>query len=100
VRIGNGPQNLVILPSITLENGPPSRFAAWTYRLGFGRFAGDRTVYVINRRRGMPAGDTTQDMAADCARVIERELGPSHVMGFSTGEQSPSTLPSTTPKRS
>jgi pimeloyl-ACP methyl ester carboxylesterase len=85
VRLGNGPQNLVILPGLTLENEPPNRFAAWTYRLGFGRFAGDHTVYVINRRRGMPAGYTTQDMAADYARIIESELGPSHVMGFSTG---------------
>jgi pimeloyl-ACP methyl ester carboxylesterase len=85
VRFGNGTQNLVILPGITLENGPPSRFAAWTYRLGFGRLAGHYTVYVINRREGMPAGYTTQDMAADYARVIVNELGRSHVMGFSTG---------------
>src|SRR4028119_1045680 len=85
VRLGNGPQNLVILPGLTLENEPPNRFAAWTYRLGFGRFARDHTVYVINRRRGMPAGYKTQDMAADYARIIEGELGPSHVMGFSTG---------------
>jgi pimeloyl-ACP methyl ester carboxylesterase len=85
VRLGNGTQNLVILPGITLENEPPSRFAAWTYRLGFGRFAGDHTVYVINRRSGMPAGYTTQDMASDYARVLESEIGPSHVMGFSTG---------------
>ena len=55
VRLGNGPENLVILPGIsTLENEPPNRLAAWTYRLGFGRFAEGRTVYVINRRRGMP----------------------------------------------
>jgi pimeloyl-ACP methyl ester carboxylesterase len=85
VRFGNGPQNLVILPGITLNNEPPSRFAAWTYRLGFGRFAKDHTVYVVNRRRGMPPGYTTRDMAADYARVIEGELGPSHVVGFSTG---------------
>ena len=85
VRLGNGPQNLAILPGLTLENEPPNRFAAWTYRLGFGRFARDHTVYVINRRRGMPAGYKTQDMAADYARIIEGELGPSHVMGFSTG---------------
>ena len=85
VRLGDGPQNLVILPGITLTNEPPSWFAAWTYRLGFGRFARDRTVYVINRRRGMPQGYTTQDMASDYARVMESELGPSHVMGFSTG---------------
>jgi pimeloyl-ACP methyl ester carboxylesterase len=85
VRVGNGPENLVILPGITLENEPPNRLAAWTYRLGFGRFARDHTVYVVNRKRGMPPGYTTQDMAADYARVIESELGSSHIMGFSTG---------------
>ena len=85
VRFGNGPENLVILPGITLENEPPSRLAAWTYRLGFGRFADGCTVYVINRRRGMPPHYTTQDMAADYARVMQEELGPSHLMGFSTG---------------
>ena len=85
VRIGSGPENLVILPGTTLDNEPPNRFAAWTYRLGFGRFAKNYTVYVINRRRGMPPGYTTQDMAADYARVLKQEIGPSHVMGFSTG---------------
>ena len=85
VRFGSGPENLVILPGITLENEPPNRIAAWTYRLGFGRFAGDHTVYVVNRKRGMPSGYTTQDMARDCARAVKDELGPSHVMGFSTG---------------
>jgi pimeloyl-ACP methyl ester carboxylesterase len=85
VRFGSGPENLVILPGLALENEPPNRFAAWTYRLGFGRFAKDYTVYVINRRRGMPAGYTTRDMAADYAAVLEREIGPSHIMGFSTG---------------
>jgi pimeloyl-ACP methyl ester carboxylesterase len=85
VRFGSGPENLVILPGITLDNEPPNRFAAWTYRLGFGRFARDYAVYVINRRRGMPPGYTTRDMAADYASVLEQELGPSHLMGFSTG---------------
>lgn len=85
VRLGSGPENLVILPGTTLENEPPNRFAAWTYRLGFGRFARGYTLYVINRRRGMPSGYTTRDMAADYATVLEQELGPSHIMGFSTG---------------
>ena len=85
VCFGSGPENLVILPGLTLDNEPPNRFAAWTYRLGFGRFARDYAVYVINRRRGMPSGYTTEDMAADYAAVLEQELGPSHLMGFSTG---------------
>jgi pimeloyl-ACP methyl ester carboxylesterase len=85
MRLGNGLENILILPGITLDNEPPSRFAAWTYRLGFSRFARDYTVYVINRRRGMPPGYSTRDMAQDYARVIEGELGTSHVMGFSTG---------------
>jgi hypothetical protein len=100
MRVGNGPENLVILPGITLENEPPNRLNAWTYRLGFGRFAKGHTVYMINRRRSMPSGYTTRDMAADYARVLESELGPSHVIGFSTGERSPSTSPSITSKRS
>jgi pimeloyl-ACP methyl ester carboxylesterase len=33
----------------------------------------------------MSSGYTTQDMAADYARVMEEELGSSRVMGFSTG---------------
>lgn len=85
VRIGTGTENLVILPGITLQNEPPNRLAAWTYRLGFGRFAGNHTLHVVSRRRGMPPGYTTRDMAADYARLMEEELGPSHVMGFSTG---------------
>jgi pimeloyl-ACP methyl ester carboxylesterase len=85
VRLGNGPENLMILPGITLENEPPNRLAAWTYRLGFGRFAEGHTVYVVYRRRGLPPHYTTREMAADYARVMEEVLGPSNVMGFSTG---------------
>lgn len=86
VRFGNGPGTLVILPGTSsLENEPPSRVAAWTYRLGFSRFAEDHTVYVIHRRPGLPPGYTTRGMADDYARVMKEELGPSRVMGFSTG---------------
>jgi pimeloyl-ACP methyl ester carboxylesterase len=85
VRFGNGREYLVILPGMTLENEPPNRLSARTYRLGVGRFAEGHTVYVINRRRNLPPHYTTREMAADYARVTEEELGSSSVMGFSTG---------------
>ena len=60
----------MVLSGTTLDNGSPGRLAAWTYRLGFGRFAKKHTVYVINRRRGMPPGYSTRDYA----RAIEGEV--------------------------
>jgi pimeloyl-ACP methyl ester carboxylesterase len=85
VRVGNGPRNLVVLPGLTPDNEAPNWLARQAYRFGFRRFADDYTLYRINRRRGLPSGYTTRDMAADYARVVERELGPSYLMGFSTG---------------
>ena len=73
--VGNGSENLVILSGITLDNYPANRPAAWTHLLGFGCFTTSYTVYEINRKRSMPPGFTTWDMARDYARAIESESG-------------------------
>jgi len=57
------------------------RLLPWYYR----RFAEDYTVYLVGRRRGLPPGCTTGEMAADYAGAFEREIGPAHVMGLSLG---------------
>ena len=91
VRIGNGRENLVILPGITLENEPPNRIAAWTYRLGFGRFARDYTLYVISRRRGMPSGYTTKTWQRTAPGCSNRRSDPPTSWDSPPGEISPST---------
>ena len=53
----------------------------WYYR----RFADEYTVYLISRKRRLPSGYTTRDMAGDYARAFERSIGPAHVLGLSLG---------------
>jgi pimeloyl-ACP methyl ester carboxylesterase len=49
-------------------------------------FARHFTVFVVNRRHGMPAGASMSDIAADYAEVIEKHLdGQALVHGTSTG---------------
>ncbi len=49
------------------------------------RLADGYTVYIIGRKRGLPAGYTTRDAAADYARVFESIIGPADIMGISMG---------------
>ncbi len=84
VRFGEGARKLVIFPPINdslqdVTDG--ARFLRWYYR----RFAEDYTVYLVSRKRRLPSGYTTQDMAADYGRAFERSIGPAHVMGLSLG---------------
>jgi pimeloyl-ACP methyl ester carboxylesterase len=49
-------------------------------------FGSHRTVYVVNRRRGLAPGTTMADIAADYAAALrDRFEIPVDVMGFSTG---------------
>jgi len=84
VRFGEGPHTLVILPPINdslhdVTHG--ARFLRWYYR----RFADEYTVYLVSRKRRLPSGYTTRDMAADYGRAFERSIGPAHVLGLSLG---------------
>ena len=84
IRFGEGARTLVIFPPINdslqdVTDG--ARFLRWYYR----RFADEYTVYLVSRKRRLPSGYTTRDMAADYGRAFERNIGPAHVMGLSLG---------------
>jgi pimeloyl-ACP methyl ester carboxylesterase len=84
IRFGGGSRTLVIFPPINdslrqVTNG--TQFLPWYYR----RFADEYTVYLISRKRRLPSGYTTRDMAGDYARAFERSIGPAHVLGLSLG---------------
>ena len=112
VRLGEGPRALVIFPALgdaVRDVTAMSWRLAWYYRA----FAGDHRVYFISRKRGLPAGYTTRQMAADYAEVFERSIGEmADVMGLSLGglvaqhfaadfpqyEQQPCSNPSKSPE--
>jgi len=85
VRFGKGPQKLVIFPGISDAFLPIAstmpQYIPWYYR----QYARHFDVFVISRKRGLPTGHTTQDMARDCAVAIEAIGGPVHVLGLSLG---------------
>jgi hypothetical protein len=96
-RIPGGPKTLVILEGLTLENKAPTGRALRLLRWAHQRYTGDYTVYQVARRPGLPAGHTTRDMADDYASWMGgRFEGPVDVIGFSTGERSPSISRPTT----
>ncbi|MFQ5915878.1 MAG: alpha/beta fold hydrolase [Nitrospinota bacterium] len=84
VRIGEGPGKLVILPGLgdALQDVRTGAWrSAWFYR----NLAREHSVYLISRRRGLPARYSIRDMAGDYARVLEGCIGCADVMGISMG---------------
>lgn len=86
VRLGDGPRTLVIFPALgdaVRDVTALSWRLAWYYR---GFTSDDDRVYLISRKRGLPAGYTTRQMAADYARAFEESIdGPADVVGLSMG---------------
>ena len=81
VRVGSGPNPLVVLQGLMFENKPQRGMTA-----GYGFLGKDYTVHSVLRRPGMPCGYTLADMAADYAATIRTEFGaPVDVIGVSTG---------------
>ncbi|MBU3759215.1 MAG: alpha/beta hydrolase [Candidatus Omnitrophica bacterium] len=84
VRFGKGADQLVIFPPMHDALFPVTEFP-WFFQLLFHEFSRDFTLTLISRRRKLPVGFTTQDMAEDYAHVLRRETGPSHILGVSLG---------------
>lgn len=83
-RFGSGRRNLVIFPGLA-DAAWDVTSRKWDLLAQHRRLADEFTVYVISRKRGLPRGYTTRDMAADYARAFETEIGPSVVLGISLG---------------
>jgi pimeloyl-ACP methyl ester carboxylesterase len=71
-----------------VNNAEPGFLNQQTMRVSFSRFTRAHSVYIVHRKRGLPATYSIADMAADYARVL-RAITPSaeaaHVIGLSTG---------------
>lgn len=82
-RFGHGGEALVILPGLSVQSVMDSADAvADAYRL----LADDFTIYVLDRRRDLPAAYPIRDMARDTADAIRAlGLGSAHVLGVSLG---------------
>lgn len=75
LAVGEGPRNI-----LWLQGGPGSSLpTGWLLSGSVRRWRAFRsagfTVWLLTRRRGMPAGHTVADMAEDLAQVISEEFG-------------------------
>ncbi|KAB1194216.1 alpha/beta fold hydrolase [Haloferax sp. MBLA0076] len=78
---------LLVLPGLSdaLQRGEPNRGIAMALT-GLYREFSDRDVWVVGRRRHLPVGSSTRDMAAAYATIIdEQDLWPADVIGVSMG---------------
>src|ERR1041385_1295273 len=83
VRFGSGPRPLVIFPGLADAAWDVTSLTA-ELPTQYQRFASEFTVYVIGRKRHLPHGHTTRDMADDYAKAFS-EIGPAVVLGISLG---------------
>jgi pimeloyl-ACP methyl ester carboxylesterase len=85
LAVGQGPP-LVVFSGLSAEHANPTglarRFELQTLRPMAKHF----TVYAVNRKPGLPAGSTIQDLAGHYAEAIAREFpDPVRIEGISTG---------------
>ena len=85
--VGNGPRPLVLVPGLSdpFQDESYSWLTTRALERYYRRFSGDYTVYVVSRRRRLPEGYTTRDMADDYADVIEEIGGSADLCGLSMG---------------
>ena len=85
-RFGAGERTLVIFQGLMFENKPISGFMAKKFGQMYDSLERDYTVYVVNRKPGLPEGSSMKDLSDDYAEMIREEFGgPVDVLGISTG---------------
>jgi len=85
IRFGEGKEKIVIFPLIN-DALFSVREVGWYFRNLFSPLCRDYQIDVIGRRRQLPLGYSTLEMASDYAKVFERaEFGQVHLIGISLG---------------
>ena len=85
IRFGNGAKTLVMLPGVG-DGLKTVRGMALPFALLYRSLRKEFTVYVFSRRRDLPAGMTTRDMAEDLSGAMEAlGLARAAVVGVSQG---------------
>jgi len=85
LAVGQGPP-LVVFSGLTAEHANPTGLARWFDVQTLKPMARDFTVYAVNRKPGLAAGSTIEDLAGHYAQAIAQEFsGPVCVEGISTG---------------
>lgn len=85
ITFGSGGRNLIIIPGLG-DGFQTVKGLALPFAFMYRKLAKDYTVYVFSRRRDLPQGFTTKDMARDIALAM-RKLGMERasVVGVSQG---------------
>jgi pimeloyl-ACP methyl ester carboxylesterase len=85
-RYGHGSRILVVFQGLLLENKPLSGFMSSVFSGPYRSLEEFCTIYIVNRKPGMPEGYSMKDIADDYATMIDAEFdGPMDVLGVSTG---------------
>lgn len=87
VRVGNGPETLLVIPGIgdAMFDGSYGRVGTLLTRRQYRHYLEEYTVYLVSRPRGLPHDATIESMAEGYAEVLESWIGPAAVMGISMG---------------
>lgn len=83
VELGAGTKKLVVFPPLN-DALFDAVSLAWFYQWIFRFYSADYKIYVISRKRDLPVGYTTEEIAQDYSDVF-KILGPCHLMGVSFG---------------
>src|SRR6202035_5159958 len=85
LKFGQGPP-LVVVAGLTPDHNVPT---GWERRMAVTSarpLAQDFTVYAVNRKRGLKAGESMSDIAGHLASAIEHDIGEKvFLQGTSTG---------------
>ena len=85
LAVGQGPP-LVVLSGFTAEHANPTGAARRFALRPLMPLARHFTVYLVNRKPGLPPGATMADLAGHYAHALERTFaGPVAIIGISTG---------------